>query len=145
MSEIQECIILQGPPGSGKTTKANEIAARKRRNTVIISANSKCVDENGNYKFNPKDLQKNHLECIQEAIEHMKQGLSVIIDNTNIYRKHCFPYVYFAHIYGIPIRFISLTTEFANIHNVPGYICDKMKNDLEELTIENVLGDYKLV
>ena len=86
----QVLIVMRGIPGSGKSTKAKELAGT---NGVIHSTDD-VIEAQGDYKeffekmFASKDfssLSKAHSTNLKNLIESLKNGVSpVILDNTNI-------------------------------------------------------------
>lgn len=86
----QVLIVMRGIPGSGKSTKAKQLAGA---NGVIHSTDD-VIESQGDYNeffekmFASKDfspLSKAHSTNLKNLIESLKNGLSpVILDNTNI-------------------------------------------------------------
>lgn len=86
----QVLIVMRGIPGSGKSTKAKQLAGT---NGVIHSTDD-VIEAQGDYKeffekmFASKDfssLSKAHSTNLKNLIESLKNGVSpVILDNTNI-------------------------------------------------------------
>lgn len=102
-------IILRGLPGSGKTTVAEEICYHLIHDTdafvTIRSTDSKFLDADGNYKFDPKKLGEYHLLNQQEVQEDMISGAEVIIvDNTNTQRWEIKPYIDLAIQHGYTVE-----------------------------------------
>lgn len=88
----QELIVMRGIPGSGKSTKAKELAGSEG----VIHSTDDVIEAQGDYReffanmiankdFSP--LSKVHSINIKNLISSLKAGISpVILDNTNI--KH---------------------------------------------------------
>jgi len=86
----QVLIIMRGIPGSGKSTKAKELAGA---NGVIHSTDN-VIEEQGDYNAFFKrmteekdftDLSRAHSTNLKNLIKSLKDGVSpVILDNTNI-------------------------------------------------------------
>jgi predicted kinase len=86
----QELIVMRGIPGSGKSTKAKELAGSKG----VIHSTDDVIEAQGDYReffanmiankdFSP--LSKVHSINIKNLINSLKAGMSpVILDNTNI-------------------------------------------------------------
>jgi len=124
--------IMQGPPGSGKSTVADALVAVT--NQTVISADAYGVNESGTYFFAPEDVLRRHSLCIQECRDLLEKGLSVIVDNTNIKAWNAAPYVHLADVYGAEIQFIRVDGVFTNVHGVPPNKVEMMREGMELLT-----------
>lgn len=131
--------VMQGPSGSGKSTIAEKIALGNKK-AVICSTDNYFVQKDGTYKFDRKKLPEAHLWNLMAACEYMVRGYDVIIDNTNIRRWECKPYVEYALSINMLVVFIRVTGAFQNLHGVPNDIVERMRNSMEELTLESVLA-----
>ena len=135
---MQTLYVLQGVPGSGKSTLA-KIIQNNSPNVKICSTDDFHM-ENGEYKFKPKLLSTYHDLNLQQAINLLDNKFTVIVDNTNILRKHARPYAEFASKQNIPIVFIRVSGEFKNIHGVPEDKIKMMKSSMEDLDLNSVLN-----
>jgi adenylate kinase family enzyme len=132
----QLLIILQGAPGSGKTTLGKQIAS------VIdgeIFSTDDLFIENGVYKFDASKLGLYHKINLERAIEAMKAKKNVVIDNTNLKAWESFGYVKAAVDMGIIVKFVRAIGNFQNTHGVPDEKVETMRNSIEELSVEKVL------
>ena len=140
----KKLIIMRGLPGSGKSTKARELAGKTG---IIHSTDNYLIDPiTGNYKFDPSKIAQHHAENLKAAIESMKSGISpVVIDNTNIQRWHYQKYIDAAidNDYDVEIVAIDPTSyseadinELAErqkrTHNVPKEVIVDMLNKWED-------------
>lgn len=137
--------IMQGVPGSGKSTIAEFISSgitllEGECNCLVCSTDDYFVTGNGHYEFKFEKLDEYHKMNFQRTCEHLKNGLSVIVDNTNILRKHAKPYVEFAVSLNIPVVFIRVNGNFISTHGVPQKTIDKMREQMQNLTVESVLN-----
>lgn len=131
------CVIMQGASGSGKTTVARVIA--NVIDAVIHSTDDlRMVD--GKYVFILAETPRRHIQNQRNAELSMRNGINVIIDNTNIRRWEARPYVEMALRYGYTVRFIRCTGEYPNEHGVSDDRVQKMRNTIEDLTIESCLS-----
>ena len=134
--------VLQGHPGSGKSTFAKKLLQESADKKIcIVSADYYFEDEEGVYRFDPKLIREAHRECRQSAFHFMDAGYSVIVDNTNTMAWEVKPYVKYALDRGMEIQFIRLHGNYPNIHGVPEHKVREMKSRLEELTLENILKE----
>jgi adenylate kinase family enzyme len=131
--------IMQGLPGSGKTTKSYELASTT--DAVVLSTDDFFVDsETGKYNYNGKLLKDAHQWNQQRALDALKSGQSVIIDNTNLQNWQVFPYAKMAVEYDAEIKFIRCNGEYKNIHGVSDDTIENMKHKMEVLTIKDVFS-----
>lgn len=77
------CYIMQGLPGSGKTTVAKELARDKGKifelDKLIVERKKKLLIEDKHY------LQEIYDEIFNDFCEEIKKGTEIIvIDNTNL-------------------------------------------------------------
>ncbi len=133
----QVMVIMQGEPGSGKSTFAKRIMC-------VFDATIHCTDDmryiNGVYVFKNEESADLHRQNQAQARITLQYGKSVIIDNTNIKRWEARPYVEMAVELGVWIVFIRCTGRYPNIHGVPLDKVDQMRLQLEDLTIESCLA-----
>jgi tRNA uridine 5-carbamoylmethylation protein Kti12 len=138
--------IMQGVPGSGKSTTARRIADSYNHcvnppYAIVASTDDYFYDANGVYQFNPRKLGENHKMNLERAIDFMCRGFVVIVDNTNIHAWEAKPYVQFAVENNIPVCFVRVTGDpsWKSTHGVPEAAIEKMKKEMENLTVESVL------
>lgn len=137
--EQPELIILQGPPGSGKSGVARKLA-NKIINAVIVSTDERHFNDDGKYEFKKDQVARFHQQTQQKAQVLMSLGCTVIVDNTNILNAHVKPYVMAAEKYGFKVRFIRVDGNYPNTHGVPDDIVQKMRSMMEDLSVEKALA-----
>ena len=98
-------IVLQGVPGSGKSTYA-----KKLEGAVICSADHYFVKlGEGTYKFDPAHLPKAHGECLREFVGALQSKKSlVVVDNTNTTSEEVAPYMQLANAYGYEAEIVRI-------------------------------------
>jgi len=119
--------ILQSLPGGGKSTLASKLA--EEHNAGIHSADSfpglyPGVDEDGRLTIDPTKLGPAHGACMKGATEDVREGRSVVIDNTNISASEMTYYVGLAQAYGaapviVRVNCDPRTAFERNTHGVP--------------------------
>lgn len=126
-----QLILMQGAPGSGKSTKAKELAAEIG---AVICSTDDFYYVDGEYVFDQDNLSYYHTLNLFEAEHWLAAGRSVIIDNCNIRKSHAQPYLSLARKYGAETRAVRCVGEFQNVHSVPTKVVERMRNTMEKLT-----------
>jgi len=123
----QSIIVLRAISGAGKTTFAHKLVQSRRHELVsgqwihggyvIVGADDLFTDEEtGEYRFDPAKIGAAHGYCFQRAIEAVRRGFTVIVDNTNTTVAEIAPYMLLAQAYGIPARVITLRCDVETAH-----------------------------
>lgn len=134
---MQKLFITQGPPGSGKTTLARALGYE--HGGLVYSTDDYFVVD-GVYRFDLSLLKLYHGANQARAAHALKEGRTVIVDNTNVRRWEARPYVREAIKLGVEVVFVRATGKFANGHGVPEDKVRAMREALEELSVESVLA-----
>ncbi len=105
---------MRGIPGSGKTTRAKELALPEN----ICSADDYFVDkETGEYKFQAHELGKAHQACLLKFVDLVHsyrrrelmtcgyEEFDVVVDNTNLRKWEFDIYVKIAEIADMDVKF----------------------------------------
>jgi len=117
-------IIMQGTPGSGKSTEASGFGP----DATIVSADHYFEDPiTGEYRFNPAKLGEAHASCMRSflrACEDASAASVIVVDNTNITIDQMSPYYLVARAYkaSVEVRRVACDPEVAaarNSHGVP--------------------------
>ena len=124
---MKKLVMIIGIPGAGKSTLANKI---KSEDPEFADANIWEADmffmKNGEYKFNPNILGAAHWWCQAKVESDMKDGLNVIVSNTNLTPRERRPYIKLAKKYGYEVEVKECNGGFKNIHGVPEETLEKM-------------------
>ena len=135
--------IIRGLPGSGKSTLAKEIGA-----DVICSADDFFVGDDGVYRFDASKLKEAHGWCYRKFEDAVKNGQTVVVDNTNTRRWEFEKYIDYAEFAGakfevIRIKHPPLEVCFKrNTHGVPLETIKKMAERFEGFAGEKIV-DWK--
>ena len=133
--------LIRGIPGSGKTTKALELA---EDNDEIIEADMffEVLNEDGtdvDYKFDFEFLGAAHKWCQSMAEYMLFGGENVIISNTSIHYKDINTYYKIALKYGAEFEIINCIGNYKNTHNVPEEVIKRMKERFKPISTEEWL------
>ena len=94
-------IILAGPCGSGKSTKAKKIS------NVVFEADNYWLNCAGDYLFVPTKLGAAHKWCQDQVRQAMKDGKACIsVANTNLTPKERKPYIELAKEYDYDVELV---------------------------------------
>jgi len=130
MNEINPvCYIVRGLPGSGKTTLAKKLVHLKYH----FEADKYFINDKGEYKFEPKNIEKAHewcLECARIVME--KNRSNIAISNTFIKYWEYKKYIQIAKENNYKVQVISCHGEWENIHGVPHGRIKRMKERWED-------------
>ncbi len=140
---MQELIVIQGPPGSGKTTLAlqlqREINTNSTRTPAVIFETDDYHYEGDQYCFKLDRLKEFHEANKKRTYAALERGLTVILSNTNIKCWEPRDYVKYAVACGIPVKFLRANGQYQNTHGVPSDRVEQMRNAMEELSLDRVL------
>lgn len=131
-------IIMQGVPGSGKSTVASNAAADqaaragRRPVTVVVSADhyfdEKAEKAGLEYQdvFNPAELGAAHEQCMRRFLRAVRGADAelVIVDNTNVTVDQMSPYYLTARALGATVEVVRVDCDpdvahGRNTHGVP--------------------------
>jgi len=87
MDDENQLLIIRGLPGSGKSRLG------ARQDCMMVAADDHFYDENGVYRFNPKDLPAAHANCLNTTRACLECGNDVVVHNTFSCRWEIQPYL----------------------------------------------------
>ena len=129
-------ILITGPAGAGKSTRAQELM-EERGIVHNFEADQWMKNGQGNYCFDPKKLYYSHKKCQEHAESAMRLKQDVIVSNTTLTKKEARPYIELAKEHGYEVEIIHLTTQFQNLHGVPVEKVKQMQNKRELFKLED--------
>lgn len=151
---MKTLILMRGVSGSGKSTKAAQLAS-SFEGAVIFSTDDFFMQD-GSYVFDVAKLAENHAKNVARTEAACEQGLSmIIIDNTNLQYWQMKPYVELAQKHGYDVQFEEVHAEYetimqrqagrANIgKDLPATVVERMLKSFElNATIQKVLESQK--
>lgn len=127
--------LMRGLPGSGKSTKARQIAAITE--ATVCSADYFLINTKGEYEWSFERASAAHVLCQSLARDHIRAGNDVVIDNTNTTFREMSPYIAEALKHGYTIQFVYPDTPWAwdvdlctkrTIHSVPRETIQRMND-----------------
>ncbi len=128
----QFLILMQGPPGGGKSTLACDLSTRY--NAIIVSTDDLFTGPDGVYRFDGAKLPEYHRRTQELARNELAGGWNVIVDNTNLQQWQADPYIRMAREYGATVHVYRCNGVYPNKHGVPDDRVEKMRRDMRELT-----------
>jgi tRNA uridine 5-carbamoylmethylation protein Kti12 len=100
-------IILQGIPGSGKSTHGRSLlgaACEAGFTAEMFSADDYFVRADGSYKYDPAKIGDAHHACFRQFMSAILAETNlVIVDNTNTNEAQITPYLFAAESYGYEV------------------------------------------
>lgn len=120
-------VLIRGLPGSGKSTLAKSMAGYRH-----FEADHFFTDENGVYRFEGTSLGIAHQVCQDDTYQALEEGFNVVVSNTFSRLWEMYPYFDMAKEFGIKPQVVECRGSFGNIHNVPTYLIENMKERWEE-------------
>ena len=114
--------LIRGLPGSGKSTYATS----QFKDYVHLEADM-WHGAMGKYTFESSEVENSHRWCVGSCEFAIRSGHNVVVSNTFITIPEIAPYFVIADKYGCSIEVISMKSQYARIHDVPGEVLETMK------------------
>lgn len=143
--------LMQGVPGSGKSTVADLIARGANDEykasfvfRAVIFSTDNLWYEDGVYKWDRNLLGAKHTQNQSLTEDAMRDGiLTIIIDNTNITKKDAKPYMDLAFAYGYQVQVVRVSCSVETAverqkdrpadRQVPREVIERMATKIEDL------------
>jgi tRNA nucleotidyltransferase/poly(A) polymerase/predicted kinase len=136
-------VLMRGLPGSGKSTRAKEIAGNHGK---IFSTDDYFGDP---YVFDGSKIAQAHQWNQDRTAKAMAAGHPlVVVDNTNIKREHMEPYLKLAKQHGYDVSYEHSKAPWAwdehecarrNAHGVPLAAIKNMKHSFDESAVSDLV------
>jgi tRNA uridine 5-carbamoylmethylation protein Kti12 len=151
-SELSVIAILQGCPGSSKSTLAKNIvryANECRLSSVICSADDYFINPVTNtYEFDKNKLHNAHRYCKSKFDKAVNENINwIIVDNTNVNLSSIKVYL---DIVGYKYKIVRPNTDWyfdaeecfkKNTHNVPLETIQRMIDSIKKFSLEEMRAD----
>lgn len=130
-------VIMQGSPGTGKTTIAHQLVFR-HPHAIIVSADDHMIVD-GVYKFDPLKLSAAHVACQSKAKAALRQGQVVIVDNCNAKNEDVQPYMRLSNGAVVVVRLHADSVETAllygtkSVHKVPDHAVKRCHDTIQPI------------
>lgn len=125
--DLNKLYLIRGVSGSGKTTVAQSLSEGEY---PIFAADDYFYDENGEYNFNPKLLDKAHNACYENVKDALSRGIEkVFVTNTFTRDSELNPYIELGKNMGYEVHTLIVENrhESEDVHGVPDEVKEKQK------------------
>lgn len=135
---MHSMILIRGLPGSGKSTKAHQMAEEITNGCTIICEADQYFEQLGH--FDGSKLGRAHEECKRKALNSLHSQYNIIVSNTFSKQWEMQPYINMANEFGVTVDIIDLfdggltDAQLAErcVHKVPQSTINKMRNRWEK-------------
>lgn len=139
---MREVIVMQGVPGSGKSTIAHKIDKERGRSFSIISADDFFYTDSI-YLLDPAYIGEAHALCLRRFIARARLGCGglqdelIIVDNTSTTVAELAPYMAIAAAYDYVPKILRVDCPVSiaaarNIHGVPEKVVMDMQANIDK-------------
>ncbi|MBO4303557.1 MAG: ATP-binding protein [Lentisphaeria bacterium] len=123
---MSKLYLIMGLPGSGKTTKAEEIRLLAPDRTKHFEADMFFLSE-GKYVFDPAGVPYAQWWCQRETENALRERYDVIVSNTFLTPAERRPYILLAKKYACELVVLCCSGNYGSTHGVPPETMEKMK------------------
>ena len=130
----KKCFVMRGIPGSGKSTRASQLAGT----TGKIHSTDSFFMKNGKYVFDVSKLHRNHQLNFQAFMVDIALGISpVVVDNTNSQKWEYQKYVIAAEEAGYEVEIVNVP------HIDPALAAQRNTHGVSEDIIRKMLARWE--
>lgn len=134
-----QVIIMRGCPGAGKSSWIQ----KHHPKAIVVSADNYFIGDDEVYRYNPKEINLAHNECLSSFIgileddrTRINQPNILIVDNTNVFVWELAVYYRLAEVYEANPKIIRINCSFGiackrNVHNVSASVIWSMYQTLQ--------------
>ncbi len=134
MGEVRKVYIMRGVSGSGKSTKARELAGT----TGMIHSTDDYFMKDGVYKFDPRLLGRNHMRNFSAFKDSLNRNVLIVIcDNTNSRHWEYKKYEEEAKNHGYEVEIVQMP------HPEPAVAAKRSAHGVPETTIRRLLTRWE--
>jgi predicted kinase len=130
--------LIRGLPGSGKSTFAKCLLNNLPDTARLFETDQLHTDSEGKYHFAIENAAENHKFLWQCVYDHLGKGYSAIVANTFITKGQILPYICLGIQMDAKINIITCQGDYGSIHDVPEEIMDKMRENWEDFSLEEL-------
>lgn len=122
--------LIRGLPGSGKSTLAKALA--EKTGAVHFETDRYFLDDYGEYRFVPNQLEKAHQWCQQQTYNALSQGKSVIVSNTFVRHWEMKAYKEMAKKWNAKLEIQVCRGNYGSVHDIEPSTIIKMKSKWQD-------------
>lgn len=137
--------IMQGFPGSGKSTVAKMLASTVEGSVIRSTDDQFMVD--GVYKFDQAKIGGYHMHNVFLVEKDCKAVVPlIIVDNTNIKQRDANPYIALARKYGYSVTVVRVDAGLTEAkkrnatrsedRKIPEHVIERMAGDIQVLKLD---------
>ena len=126
-----QLVLIRGLPGSGKSTIAKAMSGHAHYETDQYF----CLNNNGEYRFNPSQLASAHAWCLEQVKHSIQQRTPCVVSNTFTRAWEMQPYIDAAKAANMPVHILHAQGMWQNSHGVPEEAIERMRQRWEVITL----------